>query len=70
MAELETGLPSFRQIQSLIRDKKQVELKLITQESLVGNIHWQDTQCVCLMDENEQQTIVWRGAIAYLKAKG
>lgn len=69
MAELETGLPSVRQIQSFIKDKTDVELKLITQELLVGKIRWQDTDCLCLIDQYDQPTIVWRQAIAYLKPK-
>lgn len=69
MAELETGLPSVRQIQNFIKDKKDVELKLITQELLVGKISWQDTDCLCLIDQYDQPTIVWRQAIAYLKPK-
>lgn len=69
MAELETGLPSVRQIQNLIKDKQDVELKLITQDLLVGKIRWQDTDCLCLIDQYEQPTLVWRQAIVYLKPK-
>jgi len=69
MAQLETGLPSVRQIQTMIKDKKQVELKLITNELLAGKISWQDSDCLCLMDDDKQTTIVWRQAIAYLKPK-
>lgn len=69
MAELETGLPSIRQIQTLIKDQTDVELKLITQELLTGKIRWQDTDCLCLTDREDQPMIVWRQAIAYLKPK-
>lgn len=69
MAELETGLPSVRQIQNLIKDKQDVELKLLTQELLVGKIRWQDPDCLCLTDQYDQPTLVWRQAIAYLKPK-
>jgi host factor-I protein len=37
-SELETGLPSIRQIQAIIRDGKEVELKLITDDLLVGKM--------------------------------
>jgi host factor-I protein len=69
MAELETGLPSIRQIQSLIKEKKQVEVKVITNDLLVGTIRWQDTRCLCLVDQTDQPTIIWYHAIVYLKPK-
>ncbi|MFM7425221.1 MAG: Hfq-related RNA-binding protein [Elainella sp.] len=69
MAELETGLPSIRQVQTLIREGTEVELKLVTNDLLTGKISWQDTECVCLFDHYNQPTIVWRQAIVYLKPK-
>ncbi|HHP7245558.1 MAG TPA: Hfq-related RNA-binding protein [Elainellaceae cyanobacterium] len=68
-AELETGLPSVRQIQTLIRETREVELKLSTDDLLVGKISWQDSYCLCLVDQYDQPTIVWRQAIVYLKPK-
>lgn len=67
--ELETGLPSTRQVQNLIRDETEVELKLITGDLLAGKIRWQDSYCLSLTDQYDQQTIVWRQAIVYLKPK-
>lgn len=67
--ELETGLPSVRQIQNLIRDAAEVELKLVTGDLLAGKIHWQDTNCIALVDQYDQPTIVWRQAIVYLKPR-
>lgn len=69
MSDFNTGLPSIRQIQSSIKDKREVELKLVTNDLLVGKILWQDSNCICLVDENEQQILIWRRAIAYLKPK-
>lgn len=68
--ELETGLPSVRQLQALTRDGTEVEIKLLTNDLITGKIRWQDTQCLCLMDHYDQATIVWRHAIAYIKPKG
>ncbi|MBE9180748.1 RNA-binding protein hfq [Oculatella sp. LEGE 06141] len=68
-SELETGLPSIRQIQTLIRDETEVELKLITNDLLTGKMRWQDQNCICLHDHYDQPTIVWRQAIVYLKPK-
>lgn len=67
--ELQTGMPSFRQLQNLIQNGTEVELKLITNDLLVGKIRWQDEDCLCLMDHYDQQTIVWKQAIAFLKPK-
>jgi host factor-I protein len=68
-AELETGLPSIRQIQAIIQNGKEVELKLVTDDLLVGKIKWQDSYCISLTDHYDQQTIIWRQAIVYMKPK-
>jgi host factor-I protein len=67
--ELDTGLPSTRQIQTLIREEKEVELKLLTNDLLLGKIRWQDNNCVCIVDSYDQPTVIWRQAIAYMKPK-
>lgn len=69
MSEFDPGLPSIRQIQNLIKDQQEVELKLSTDDLLVGKIIWQDSNCICLVDHYDQQTIVWRHALIYLKPK-
>ncbi|MBD1938541.1 RNA chaperone Hfq [Microcoleus sp. FACHB-68] len=69
MAEFNTGLPSIRQVQNLIKDKKQVEIKVTTADLLTGQIRWQDENCVCVFDQQDQPTIVWRHAIVYIKPK-
>lgn len=67
--ELETGLPSVRQIQTLIREEREVELKLVTNDLITGKMRWQDPYCVCVVDHYDQQTVVWRNAIVYMKPK-
>ncbi|MGI0495416.1 MAG: RNA-binding protein hfq [Alkalinema sp. CACIAM 70d] len=67
--ELETGLPSIRQVQNLIKDGNDVEFKLVTGDLLSGKIRWQDPHCICLVDQYDQPTIVWRQAIAYMKPR-
>ncbi|WP_448597223.1 Hfq-related RNA-binding protein [Thermoleptolyngbya sp.] len=67
--ELETGLPSVRQIQTLIREEREVELKLITNDLITGKMRWQDPYCICVIDHYEQQTVIWRSAIVYMKPK-
>ncbi|MCU6593660.1 Hfq-related RNA-binding protein, partial [Klebsiella pneumoniae] len=58
-----------RQVQSFIKSQKQVEIKLTSGEAIVGKVRWQDPDCIALVDENNQQTLVWRQALAYLKPK-
>lgn len=69
MTDFETGSPNVRQVQDIIRNKQDVELKLMTDDLLVGKIRWQDTDCICLVDQYDQPTIVWRHGIVYLKPK-
>ena len=68
-SELETGLPSIRFIQKLIREGKEVEVQMLTSEKLFGKIQWQDNECLCLSDQAEQKSLLWREAIAYIKPK-
>ncbi|MGB7712552.1 MAG: RNA-binding protein hfq [Microcoleus sp.] len=70
MSEFETGLPSTRLIQSYIKEKQQVELKLLTNDLLVGRIFWQDNNCICVLDASEKQILISRQAIAYIKSNG
>jgi len=68
-SDFDTALPSIRQVQMLIKETTIVELKLMSGDLLTGKIGWQDQNCLCLLDQNDQSTIVWRQAIAYLKPK-
>ncbi|MFB2922691.1 MULTISPECIES: Hfq-related RNA-binding protein [Aerosakkonema] len=63
----DSGLPSSRQIQNMIKEQKQVEVKLIGGEMLSGQLRWQDQFCIGLIDESDRSSIVWRHAIAYVK---
>ena len=67
--DLETGLPSVRQVQTLIKEGNEVELKLVTGDLLAGKVRWQDAHCICLLDHYDQPTIVWRQAIVFMKPK-
>ena len=69
MTEFDTDLPGVRQIQTYIKEKQEVELKLVTDDLVVGKITWQDDHCLCLMDHYNQETIIWRQALVYLKPK-
>lgn len=64
--ELETGLPSTRLLQTYLRDKRAVEAKLVTGDTLIGAVAWQDPNCVCILVD-DQPVMVWRSALAYIK---
>lgn len=66
-SEFDAALPSIRQVQKLIKEATIVELKLMTGDLLTGKISWQDQNCLCLINENNQPTTIWRHAIAYIK---
>lgn len=65
--EFATGFPSVRQIQTLIRDKAAVEVKLITGDLLSGRVVWQDPQCICLETADQSKHQIWKQAIGFLK---
>ena len=67
MSEFDIGLPSVRVVQSYIKDKLEVELKLIGGDILEGKIIWQDPDCFYLSDEGEKSILIWRQAVAYIK---
>jgi host factor-I protein len=64
--EFDTGLPSIRQVQMLIRDQQFLEIKLLTGDQFTGTVRWQDQNAICIETEG-QSLILMRPAIAYLK---
>ncbi|MFM2064445.1 MAG: hypothetical protein RLZZ507_4116 [Cyanobacteriota bacterium] len=67
--DFDTTLPSIRLLQNWIKQKATVELKLMTGDVITGRVFWQDINCVCILDANNEQTIVWKIAIAYMKVR-
>lgn len=67
MSEFNAGQPSTRRIQKIIHEKGSVQIKVISGETLQGRVIWQDGECICLKDESDQDTMIWRTAILYLK---
>ncbi len=65
--QFDTSLPSTRQVQKCIKDKITVELRLMTGDSIKGQVFWQDDNCICVFDGNDEQITVWKQAIAYMK---
>jgi host factor-I protein len=67
--DFNTSLPSIRQVQNWIKQKPMVEFKLITGDLITGQVFWQDHNCVCIVDSNNEQIIVWKVAIVYMKSR-
>lgn len=65
--QFDTSLPSTRQVQNCIKDKVIVEFKLMTGDLITGRVFWQDHNCICVFNGNNEQITVWRQAIAYIK---
>ncbi|MBD2295487.1 hypothetical protein H6G06_18930 [Anabaena sphaerica FACHB-251] len=67
--EFDTTLPSIRLVQNWIKQKATVEFKLVTGDLITGRVFWQDINCVCILDGNNEQITVCRQAIAYMKLR-
>jgi host factor-I protein len=67
ITEFDTSLPSIRQVQTLIKEGASIQIKLLTGDLVTGKMIWQDVQCLCCVDEHNQQITVWKQAIAYIK---
>ncbi|AFZ56692.1 hypothetical protein H6G54_17320 [Anabaena cylindrica FACHB-243] len=67
--DFNTSLPSIRQVQTWIKQKPTVEFKLVTGDLIIGQVFWQDHNCVCIVDSNNEQIIVWKLAIVYMKSR-
>lgn len=64
--EFNAGLPSSRQLQSLIRDKVEIEVQLVSGNHLAGTLKWQDPVCIYI-EGGDGQFQIWKQAIAYIK---
>lgn len=67
--EFDTGLPSTRQIQTVIREQQTIEIKLVTGDVFNGGVVWQDAQAICLSIDG-QTVLTMRAAVAYIKIMG
>ncbi|MCS7030490.1 MAG: hypothetical protein NZL92_03010 [Gloeomargarita sp. SKYG116] len=65
--ELDTGLPSVRQVQTFIKDKTGVEVKLTTGDILHGQIVWQDPQYFRLVTGQQEGFLLYRAHVVYIK---
>ncbi|WP_413175840.1 Hfq-related RNA-binding protein [Anabaena azotica] len=65
--QFDTTLPSIRQVQNWIKQKATIEIKLVTGDLIIGRTFWQDHNCLCIVDANNEQMIIWKTAIAYMK---
>ncbi len=64
---LDVTIPSTRLLQSLIKEGKELEIKLLTGDQFKGKILWQDPECFCLGDADGQQVLLSRPAVAFMR---
>ena len=68
MTEFNTGFPSTRQIQTLIKNKTPIEVTLLNiNQPIKGIVQWQDQNCLCLVNGKQEKILIWFQAIVYLK---
>jgi host factor-I protein len=67
MSVFDTNLPSVRQLQVFVKDKVTVEVGLLTNQTLQGKLLWQDHNCICLLNQEQDRVIIWFHAVAYVK---
>jgi host factor-I protein len=53
----------------VIRDREILEVKLNTGDVFIGQLRWQDPDCLCLADAEGQESLLWRSAIAFVKVR-
>jgi hypothetical protein len=51
---------------SFIREKQEIQVKLLTGEVLTGRLLWLDEHCL-MIESGEDKMMVWVNAIAYVK---
>mgnify|MGYP001210777759 CR=1 FL=1 len=66
---INTSLPSVRLLQSYIRHKQPVEVKIMTGEAFSGILSWLDGNGICLKVD-DRPFLIWYAAISYVKPIG
>lgn len=69
VTDFNTGIPSVRRLQKGIKDRETFEIKLSTGDVFVGQLRWQDPDCLCLADAEGRESLLWRSAIAFVKVR-
>ncbi|MFN3361677.1 MAG: Hfq-related RNA-binding protein [Pseudanabaenaceae cyanobacterium] len=66
----DTTVPSVKRIHNLIKDKQEIEVKLVTGDSYKGTVKWIDPHCLCIDlvgEEKGQSMVIWLTAVAFVK---
>jgi host factor-I protein len=66
LGNLNTSLPSTRKMHSFIREKQEIQVKLLTGEVVTGRLLWLDEHCL-MIESGDEKMMVWVNAIAYVK---
>jgi len=65
--EFNTGLPSIRRIQKFIQTKQPVTLLLVQGEPVQGVIRWQDPLYINLGQPDQEDLLINRSAIVWIR---
>jgi host factor-I protein len=65
--DTQIGLPSGRSISKWIKDAQEVEVRLTNSDSLTGKLRWQDQDCLGMLGTGDQEILIWKHAIAYIR---
>jgi host factor-I protein len=64
--QLDTSFPSIRLVQTYVRDKAQIQLKLNDSTTVSGHLAWQDPLFYCMIDAAGKQILISREAVAVI----
>jgi host factor-I protein len=68
-SEFDTSLPSIRLMQSYVKEKAAIDLRLNDGSTLSGRLLWIDPNFLCVVDASEKQILVRRNSIATLSTQ-
>lgn len=61
--------PGIRLLQTYLREKTPLNVKLTTGDTIQGTIFWQDQDCICFKTGGAD-LMVWKQAIAFMQPQG
>jgi len=67
--EFNTGLPSIRRIQKFIQAQQPVTLLLVQGEPIEGLIRWQDPLYLSVSQPDQEDILITRSAIVWIRPK-
>ncbi len=66
MSQFNPALPSIRNVQTYIREKRDLQIKLLTGDTFRGQAKWIDDNCLNI-ETPGKSILIWLNAIAYIE---